>query len=219
MSELWLSITEASKILGVHPSTLRRWADADQVPYTRTHGGHRRFSLTSLNALRAEQGRLRRMGGLEQRWSDAARSDTRRELKSISGWASALGDDDRRRFRKLGRDLLDLTKSEISSGEQPGSLQAAAEIGTEYAHLGSRSGLTLVELTEAVLLAHSSLTEAALSLPEVELLQRSAVEAMTRAIQRVMQAVHLAMVAAYMAERDAGKREVNPIHEIIERRG
>ena len=200
MSESWLSITEASKVLGVHPSTLRRWADADQIPFTRTHGGHRRFSLDTLKALRAEQGRLKRMGGIEQRWSEAARSDTRRELKSISGWARELNEDDRTRFRKLGRELLALTTTEISEGEQSASLLAAADVGAEYARLGRCLKLTLVELTEAVLLAYSSLTDAALSLPEVELLQRGAVQTVMRSIQRIMQAVQLAMIAEYLVE-------------------
>jgi excisionase family DNA binding protein len=204
-SESWLSITEAAKVLGVHPSTLRRWADTDQVPFTRTHGGHRRFSLASLQAHQSEQGRLRHMGGLERRWSEAARSDTRRELRALSGWSSELDDPSRKRFRQLGRELLDLTTTEISAGQQPASLQAAAEIGKEYACLGRQAGLTLVELTEAVLLASGSLTEAALGLPEVDQLRRSALQSVMLAIQRIMQAVQLAMVAEFTAGVHGGR--------------
>jgi excisionase family DNA binding protein len=204
-SESWLSIAEASKVLGVHPSTLRRWADADQIPFTRTHGGHRRFSLASLQARLAEQGRFRRMGGLERRWSEAARSDARRELRALSGWRSELDGSYKKRFRQLGRELLDLTTTEISTGQQLASLQAAAVIGKEYACLGRQAGLTLVELTEAVLLASGSLTEAALGLPEVDQLQRSAVQSMMRAIQRIMQAVQLAMVTELTAGVHEGR--------------
>ncbi len=44
----WLSLSEASAILGVHASTLRRWADSGRVPCQRTPGGHRRFNRRKL---------------------------------------------------------------------------------------------------------------------------------------------------------------------------
>src|SRR5689334_20241037 len=40
----WLSLQEASALLGVATSTLRRWGDAGRVPMKRTLGGHRRFA-------------------------------------------------------------------------------------------------------------------------------------------------------------------------------
>ncbi|RME06439.1 MAG: helix-turn-helix domain-containing protein, partial [Anaerolineae bacterium] len=39
----WLSLSEAAKILGVHPGTVRNWADQGKIPVHRTPGGHRRF--------------------------------------------------------------------------------------------------------------------------------------------------------------------------------
>jgi len=47
----WLSLSEASGLLGVHASTLRRWADSGRVPCQRTPGGHRRFSRHQLMPL------------------------------------------------------------------------------------------------------------------------------------------------------------------------
>ena len=39
----WLELSEAADYLGVHYTTLRRWADSGKVPCIRTPGGHRRF--------------------------------------------------------------------------------------------------------------------------------------------------------------------------------
>ncbi|HEV8654065.1 MAG TPA: helix-turn-helix domain-containing protein, partial [Candidatus Limnocylindria bacterium] len=39
----WLTLGEASRILGVDPDTLRRWADNGKVEVFTTPGGHRRF--------------------------------------------------------------------------------------------------------------------------------------------------------------------------------
>jgi excisionase family DNA binding protein len=49
----WLELGEAAHFLGVHFTTLRRWADAGQVPCIRTPGGRRRFSRTELGAFLA----------------------------------------------------------------------------------------------------------------------------------------------------------------------
>ena len=49
-----LRLSEAAALLGVHPDTLRRWADAGQVPCTRTPGGERRFTRTDIEAVYAE---------------------------------------------------------------------------------------------------------------------------------------------------------------------
>lgn len=38
-----LRLSDAAAIIGVHPETLRRWADAGKVRTFRTPGGQRRF--------------------------------------------------------------------------------------------------------------------------------------------------------------------------------
>src|SRR2546429_9364647 len=40
----WLSLGPASRMVGVDPDTLRRWADTGRVTAFTTPGGHRRFS-------------------------------------------------------------------------------------------------------------------------------------------------------------------------------
>src|SRR5512141_1652730 len=52
-SEHWLDLSEAAQYLGVHFTTLRRWADAGQVPCIRTPRGRRRFSRPELTAFLA----------------------------------------------------------------------------------------------------------------------------------------------------------------------
>lgn len=47
-----LSTTSAARLLGVHPDTLREWADEGKVPSWRTPGGHRRFRVDDLETFR-----------------------------------------------------------------------------------------------------------------------------------------------------------------------
>ncbi|MBN2472571.1 MAG: helix-turn-helix domain-containing protein, partial [Anaerolineae bacterium] len=46
----WVSLRDAADILGVHPATIRNWADKGELPMRRTPGGHRRFRRDDLEA-------------------------------------------------------------------------------------------------------------------------------------------------------------------------
>ncbi len=47
----WVGTKKAVGLLGVSPTTLRRWADDGHLPYIRTAGGHRRYKLSDLEEL------------------------------------------------------------------------------------------------------------------------------------------------------------------------
>ena len=49
----WVSLGPASRLVGVDPDTLRRWADDGRVRSYATPGGHRRFSQADLERLAA----------------------------------------------------------------------------------------------------------------------------------------------------------------------
>lgn len=47
-----VGITEAARMLSVHPNTLRRWADEGVVPHIRLPSGYRRFDPAELKRFR-----------------------------------------------------------------------------------------------------------------------------------------------------------------------
>jgi excisionase family DNA binding protein len=51
----WLSLGPASRLLGVDPDTLRRWADAGRIVAYTTPGGHRRFDRRAVERLATER--------------------------------------------------------------------------------------------------------------------------------------------------------------------
>src|SRR5512147_2537487 len=55
-AERWLSLGPASRLVGVDPDTLRRWADDGRVEVFVTPGRHRRFDRRALERL-ASSGR------------------------------------------------------------------------------------------------------------------------------------------------------------------
>jgi len=51
-----LTISQAAARLGVHPDTLRKWADKGLVPVIRTPTGYRRFEPQEIERVRAAMG-------------------------------------------------------------------------------------------------------------------------------------------------------------------
>ncbi len=51
-----LTISQAAAQLGVHPDTLRAWADKGLVPVVRTPTGYRRFDPNEIDRVRGEMG-------------------------------------------------------------------------------------------------------------------------------------------------------------------
>jgi len=54
-----LAISEAADRLGIHPDTLRAWADKGHVGVIRTPTGYRRFDPDEIERVRAEMGMTR----------------------------------------------------------------------------------------------------------------------------------------------------------------
>src|SRR5450759_4543365 len=75
----WLRMRQASELLGVSASTLRRWADSGKVASLRTPGGQRRFSRDDLAALlppaRAGGSSAARSSRENRLWPPGVRSD------------------------------------------------------------------------------------------------------------------------------------------------
>ncbi|MBR8826288.1 MAG: IS607 family transposase [Gomphosphaeria aponina SAG 52.96 = DSM 107014] len=69
-----IPISEASKILGVAQSTLRRWEDEGKITPTRTANGHRRYDLSELLNVKKE-------GTLTIGYARVSSSDQKEDLK------------------------------------------------------------------------------------------------------------------------------------------
>lgn len=57
---VWLTVSEAARVIGVSGPTLRKWTDGGRIAVFRTPGGHRRYLLNELEEFRRsrEQDRL-----------------------------------------------------------------------------------------------------------------------------------------------------------------
>ena len=154
----WLSLGEASRLLGITPATLRRWADQGQVSAFVTPGGHRRFPRTVIEGLiphdRARRPALTRLGASAARMALAYRRAKPAGRPAQATWLAALSDSDRAEFRERGQRLLTLLLQHLDEEGRERSadnLQEASVAAMEYGHRAAALGATLSEAIETFL--------------------------------------------------------------------
>src|SRR5206468_3426476 len=128
--------SEAAQFLGIHPVTLRRWADAGDIGYMLTAGGHRRFTLTEIKRFAAERQHSISVAHTEQVWADQAlvRAHEVIDTHRHAQWMEVFGDQERERSRVLGRRLMAIVLQYIASDENCDMLlDEARAIGEQYA--------------------------------------------------------------------------------------
>jgi excisionase family DNA binding protein len=162
----WLSLTEASDLLQVHPTTLRRWADAGAIPHLRTPGGHRRFRRADLDAW-AQGAQVTALAPQSETLVQSAVGYTRREMArqqvSHESWYTAFyGDDDRQQMRDTGRRLFGLALQYMSrTRNQEPILHEGRRIGEFYGRQSAERRISLVDTVRALFFFRESLLRAA----------------------------------------------------------
>jgi excisionase family DNA binding protein len=142
----WMGLGEASALLGVHPSTLRRWSDDGQVPFRRTAGGHRRFDRRELE--------LRLRGSSAQAESSQSSKD-----EAEPAWRRQLGDGANvAQLRQMGQRLSGIVVQFLGrDDEDPRLLTEATSLGRAYAVTSRDAGMSLAEAVEAFLFYRANL--------------------------------------------------------------
>jgi excisionase family DNA binding protein len=164
----WLSLSEVAEILGVHPSTVRNWADQGVLPVHRTQGGHRRFMKNEVE-LWVESQRLKPDGdsnGMMRNALGYARIQIVEGHLEEQAWYGKLDDSARSAYRRSGRTLMQgLMRSQAVDDEEASKKEAHA-LGVDYASIGRRHGLTIYEATQAFLFFRNVLMEATMHVYE-----------------------------------------------------
>ncbi|WP_298407147.1 helix-turn-helix domain-containing protein [uncultured Chloroflexus sp.] len=198
----YLSLSAASQLLGVHASTLRRWADEGAVPVYITPGGHRRFARADILALAAR--RPLPAQSISSVLASKALAQTRSELSNPStapAWMMTMEEHERLEWRRVGQQLMGVVLRYVSSHDEHSPLlEEARAIGLKYARLARATGLPLTDAIAAALFFRDSLVEAAMDLPEEAHLRPAESARLLRRISRVANEVQLAVVAGYEAE-------------------
>jgi excisionase family DNA binding protein len=141
----WVSLRHAAEILGVHPATVRNWADKGELPSRRTAGGHRRFRKADLASHAQIQDEIQPMEVqvIIQNALGQARMEIGDGTLTHVPWYAAMSDEGKGSMRQRGRQVLDELRRYLASGAPDELLARAITIGKEYAVILSDDGLTL----------------------------------------------------------------------------
>lgn len=201
-----ISLQQASQLLGVHPSTLRAWADRGKLHTVRTAGGHRRFSLKEVRAFATSHGPPDHAAQDAQLLIHSALGRARMALGdgslSAQGWYQVYDERTREQHREMGRRLLGLMLHYLNARDDRSQveriLREARKLGDEYGAIAAQQGLSLGDAMRAFLFFRDSLLESVIQMREVVGASADSL-ATYRLINRFANEVLLAMVATYEA--------------------
>ncbi len=165
--EAWLGLAATAQLLGVHPSTLRTWADRGELPAHRTAGGHRRFLRSEVEVWAAAQNAVQPSDVvlLVQNVIGRTHLEVAEGRLDEHEWYRKLLPEHRDRYRQSShRMMADLVR--CASLDQEQAKIEARSLGAEYARMGHESGMTLRDATEAYLFFREFLIESLFGLSE-----------------------------------------------------
>jgi excisionase family DNA binding protein len=162
MTDEWLSLSNAAKLLGVHPSTVRLWSDKGALPVHKTQGGHRRYKRSEI-LLWAESNSKSREEALEpEGMMNEVVKNVRMQISEgrlqEESWYQKLDEDARMQYRLSARSLFQGLMTYIATNGQEAATEAYA-IGYEYASRARRYNLSYVDAAKAFLFFRDVLVE------------------------------------------------------------
>lgn len=184
MTDEWLSLSEAAKLLGVHPSTVRLWSDKGVLPVHKTQGGHRRYKRGEI-LLWAETNSKSRQEpvapeGMMQEVVKNVRMQISEGHLEAESWYQKLDADARTQYRMSARSLFQGLLNYMATNGADAATEAYA-IGYEYASRARRYSLSYVDAAKAFLFFRDALVESVIKVySEANVPTRRATEMYTK---------------------------------------
>jgi excisionase family DNA binding protein len=149
----WLTIREASAIVGVSVATLRRWCDAGFVRVFTTPGGHRRFVRSAVLDLMPSRGPAESVADGGQTAIRMVRAYRRanRRAPTLPPALAVMGERDRNELREHGRHMVAALVDALDDGAT-GDSAHHARARAAAAACGSMAGTARVPLQEMLAL-------------------------------------------------------------------
>src|SRR5215211_985381 len=197
----WVSLRQAAELLGVHPATVRNWADKGDMPSRRTPGGHRRFRKSDLLQYAATQGELQ---PLElQVIIQNALGQTRMQVGALNSeaWYKAMSENSRQKLREQGREVLEALRDYLVNNAPDSKLPPAIRLGKQYAEILEADELTLPQAVRGFFYFSDFVTNSVLTWSEITP-PRSASEwaNLLRQVNTFINAMLLSIIEFYEAE-------------------
>ena len=205
VEERLISISEASRFLGVSEAALRQWTDEGKIKAFITPGGHRRYSKAELKRFIGPQPKMLGIKDLAIELEESTqqhREIARASLKNTT-WYNKLNEESQAHLADLGRRLLNqIIKYITEPAKRKETIQLVRDVGRDHGETLARLGLPLTDSVEAFLLHRDPVINAATHLMRKR-------EAFTgRIVEAIPMAAHVldealvALVAAHQQYRN-----------------
>ncbi|MFC2048029.1 helix-turn-helix domain-containing protein [Chloroflexota bacterium] len=165
--EVFLSISEASRILGVSEAALRQWTDEGKIKAFVTPGGHRRYLRANLNKVITAHPKMLGVKDLIAEIEETVElhREIARKALSSSSWYNKLSQESQDHFADMGRRLLSLIVKYISEPSKRGeTMHLARQVGHDMGEILATRGLPLADSVEAFLIHREPVVNVATSL-------------------------------------------------------
>lgn len=143
----WISLRHAAELLGVHPATVRNWADKGEIASMRTAGKHRRFKREDIERMvrpSEETSTVEVQLILQSALGSARMQVGDGDLETLK-WYGQMSETTRGIMRQQGRAVLEAMRHYLASGAPDVALSEAIRLGKEYAQVLSADGLRLAD--------------------------------------------------------------------------
>lgn len=206
----FLTLGAASKLLGVDPDTLRRWADSGKIAVHRTAGGHRRFPASAVEAMlprrRARRALLTSLGEPRDRVAAELRRRVRTEIAAASEpeWHARLDERGVAWFRERGHRMSVLLIGYLDAPRRAGRDQLfgqAQAMGREYGVEAARRGLSIGEVTQAFLFFRARFMAEIASIARRQALDATQTSMLFEEADRALDGVIVALVEGHRSTR------------------
>jgi excisionase family DNA binding protein len=206
--EEFVSISEASHLLGVNEVTLRQWTDEGKLKAFITPGGHRRYSISDLKKFTRSSRKMLGVKDLAVEIEDTSvihREIARKFLQSHPN-CQLPGPDYQKHLAELGRHLLDLLGRYVCEpSNRMEIIDSARQIGAEFGKALAGLGLPLTDSVSAFLSHRDPFMNAAIHLlSKRQMVRGSLMEAIPLA-NRFIDETLICMISAH--QQYSGKSE------------
>ncbi len=193
----WLPLRAASDLVGVHPATLRAWADRGHIASQRTAGGHRRFRRSDIEHW--ARSRREPTASIEMLIQNAMGRVRLTLEQADMPWLMRLNAETRVQHRDLGRRMLMEIAATLDPAADSGAVISKAQrLGADYIRLSRDHGLTLAETVRTFMFFRDSIADSFIQL--VSRLETAAAPdwiVMNRRLNEFSNAVLLSLIESY----------------------
>jgi excisionase family DNA binding protein len=200
----WLSLKGAAGLLGVHPSTVRKWSNAGKLPVYRTSGGHRRYKAQEVELWKQSHDLPENADydQMIQRAVQAVRLQASAGQLQLQEWYFKLPPEARDQYRTTGRQLAQGMTSFLVSPQKEGIAEASA-MGMDYGARSRKYGLSQTEAVQAFLFFRNLLLESMITVyEEARVPSLTAWGEMLRKFHQFTDRVLLSVLESYLLRKE-----------------